>query len=455
MSLIGLLQAIDYSQHDVDLFVYSHRGELMQHIPKEVHLLPEIPAYAHIERPMKEALKNGHLGIVAARLMSKWKYRKYKKRVHPTEGSAIFQYVDNEVCKVLPSLKHFGTYDLAISFLTPHGVVLKKVNAKKKAAWIHTDYSKIGVDVDLEYPIWNGYDHIVSISQDVTKAFLTRFPTLKDKIVEIENILSPAFVRRRADEIPEDVIRQEMPREEGVINLLSVGRFSYPKNYDNVPMICKMINDKAPLQLPRGGEGLTGLRNDNDNCLTDLSSNNSQFSILNSQLDNVPVVPPLSGETEGAHSQFSILNSQLDNVPVKIKWFLIGFGGDEALIRRKIAEADMEDDVIILGKKSNPYPYIKACDIYVQPSRFEGKSVTVREAQMLCKPVIVTDYPTASSQVHHGQDGIIVPLENTECAHAISQFIQNQSLQDEIKAYLYAHDYGNTKESDKINQLID
>ena len=427
MSLIGLLQAIDYSQHDVDLFVYSHRGELMQHIPKEVHLLPEIPAYAHIERPMKETLKNGHLGIVAARLMSKWKYRKYKKRVHPTEGSAIFQYVDNEVCKVLPSLKHFGTYDLAISFLTPHGVVLKKVNAKKKAAWIHTDYSKIGVDVDLEYPIWNGYDHIVSISQDVTKAFLTRFPTLKDKIVEIENILSPAFVRRRADEIPEEEIRREMPREDGVINLLSVGRFSYPKNYDNVPMICKMINDKAPLQLPRGGEGLT-------------ESGGRNFT-------------PLSGETEGAHSQFSILNSQLDNVPVKTKWFLIGFGGDEALIRRKIAEAGMEDYVIILGKKSNPYPYIKACDIYVQPSRFEGKSVTVREAQMLCKPVIVTDYPTASSQVRHGQDGIIVPLDNAECAHAISQFIQNQSLQDEIKAYLNTHDYGNTKEVEKVYEL--
>ena len=404
ISLIGLLQAIDYSQHDVDLFVYSHRGELMQYIPKEVHLLPEIPAYAHIERPMKEALKNGHFGIVAARLMSKWKYRKYKKRVHPTEGSAIFQYVDNEVCKVLPSLKHFGTYDLAISFLTPHGVVLKKVNAKKKAAWIHTDYSKIGVDVDLEYPIWNGYDHIVSISQDVTKAFLTRFPTLKDKIVEIENILSPAFVRRRADEIPEEEIRQEMSREEGVINLLSVGRFCKAKNYDNVPMICKQINDNV------------------------------------NQASRTP--------TQGRKTV-----SVNVNVPVRTKWFLIGFGGDEALIRRKIAEAGMEDHVIILGKKSNPYPYIKACDIYVQPSRYEGKSVTVREAQMLCKPVIVTDYPTASSQVRHGQDGIIVPLANTECAHAISQFIQNQALQDEIKAYLNTHDYGNTNEVEKVYEL--
>lgn len=384
ISLIGLLQAIDYSQHDVDLFVYSHRGELMQHIPKEVHLLPEIPAYAHIERPMKEALKNGHFGIVAGRLVAKLRHKLYKRRKNPIDNAAVLHYIFSSVEPFLPRINPTVEYDMAISFLMPHNIVLNKVRAKKKVCWIHTDYTHIDVNAPLELPTWSRYDHIVSISPDVTRTFLQVFPTLKDKIVEIENILSPTFVRRRADEIPEDVIRQEMPREEGVINLLSVGRFSYPKNYDNVPMICKQIND---------------------------------------------------------------------NVPVKIKWFLIGFGGDEALIRRKIAEAGMEDHVIILGKKSNPYPYIKACDIYVQPSRYEGKSVTVREAQMLCKPVIVTDYPTASSQVRHGQDGIIVPLDNTECAHAISQFIQNQALQDEITAYLNTHDYGNTKEVEKVYEL--
>lgn len=385
MSLIGLLQAIDYSQHDVDLFVYSHRGELMQHIPKEVHLLPEIPAYAHIERPMKEALKKGHLGIVAGRLVAKLRHKLYKRRKNPIDNAAVLHYIFSSVEPFLPRINPTVEYDMAISFLMPHNIVLNKVRAKKKVCWIHTDYTHIDVNAPLELPTWSRYDHIVSISPDVTRTFLQVFPTLKDKIVEIENILSPAFVRRRADEIPEEEIRQEMPREEGVINLLSVGRFSYPKNYDNVPMICKQIND---------------------------------------------------------------------NVNVIIKWFLIGFGGDEALIRRKIAEAGMEDHVIILGKKSNPYPYIKACDIYVQPSRYEGKSVTVREAQMLCKPVIVTDYPTASSQVRHGQDGIIVPLDNTECAHAISQFIQNQALQDEIKAYLNTHDYGNTNEVEKVYKLL-
>ena len=67
----------------------------------------------------------------------------------------------------------------------------------------------------------------------------------------------------------------------------------------------------------------------------------------------------------------------------------------------------LEDSFILLGKQLNPYPYIKACDLYVQPSRYEGKAVTVTEAQALHKPVLITNYETAHSQLTNGFDGYI------------------------------------------------
>lgn len=145
-----------------------------------------------------------------------------------------------------------------------------------------------------------------------------------------------------------------------------------------------------------------------------------------------------------------IIAQGIDN----IKWYIIGFGGEEALIRAKIAEAGMEEHVILLGKKENPYPYIKACDIYVQPSRYEGKSVTVREAQMLCKPVVVTAYPTAASQIQHGIDGVIVPMDNDGCARGLAEFIADTALQQSLTAYLATHDYGNEREVEKIYALL-
>ena len=93
-------------------------------------------------------------------------------------------------------------------------------------------------------------------------------------------------------------------------------------------------------------------------------------------------------------------------------------------------------------------------DIYVKASRYECKSVTVREAQVLCKPVIVTDYPTAKSQITDGTDGVIVPMENEACAMGIVNVIKDKELHETISNYLATHDYGNEGEVEKVYNLL-
>lgn len=114
----------------------------------------------------------------------------------------------------------------------------------------------------------------------------------------------------------------------------------------------------------------------------------------------------------------------------------------------------MQNRVIILGKKENPYPYIKMCDIYVQPSRYEGKCVAVREAQMLGKPVIITNYATSGSQLEDGVDGIIVPMDNKGCADKMAEVLINTTLKKKIVENVRQRDYTNAKEIEKINRLI-
>jgi hypothetical protein len=119
---------------------------------------------------------------------------------------------------------------------------LEKVRAKRKACWIHTDYSTIDVNAELELPVWSSYDIIVAISEEARNAFLKVFPSLRGKTMEMENILSSDFVRKRADMISLNEVEKVMPLETNIIRLLSVGRFSEAKNYDNVPDICSRIN---------------------------------------------------------------------------------------------------------------------------------------------------------------------------------------------------------------------
>lgn len=415
-SLIGLLNALDYTRYEVDLFVYEHRGEFMDMIPKQVNLLPEIGSYAAIEKPLKEAIKSGHIGIALGRLLAKRKGKRFAQEHSGKESIAVFQYVHTYVTPLLPSLHKYGEYDLAISFLIPHNIVRDKVKAKQKWAWIHTDYSFLEMDTEVELPVWSAYDKIVSISEDVTKGFLSKFPSLENKIILIENILSEQFVREQADnglKFKDDSLKCKVESLKcnvdglgpntlhlkpstlnphpstlhltpSTINLLSVGRFSYAKAFDRAVHICKAIIDKG----------------------------------------------------------------------IDIRWYIVGFGGEEEKIKKVIHETGMEERFILVGKQLNPYPFIKACDVYIQPSRYEGKAVTVREAQILCKPVVITNYATASSQVQDGVDGLIVPNDIEGAAEGIAAFLQNKQKQQEIVAYLQNHHYGNEDEVKKIDYYL-
>lgn len=150
-----------------------------------------------------------------------------------------------------------------------------------------------------------------------------------------------------------------------------------------------------------------------------------------------------------------------DNVPdicsrlENVKWYIIGYGPDENLIKQKIAEAGMEDRVILLGKKVNPYPYFKACDFYIQPSRYEGNAVTVNEALILGKKVAVTNYATAASQIDNGVNGVIVPLENEKCAEGLSAFIADKQLQEKITQNIKNSDFSNSDGFKKIIEILE
>lgn len=380
-SLLGLLENIDYARNEVDLFLLRHVGELMSYLPEKVNLLPRSDEYSCLGIPLIDVLKKGQFKIAYGRYSGK---KRAQKRVQVLnihgDHNVTNEYSHKYTVKHLPMMSE-KCYDLAISFMSPHYYVAQKVNAKKKLAWIHTDYKTLAVDVESELSMWDAYDYIGSISEDVTASFLHTFPSLERKIVLIENTMPENTMKSQADAF---TVEHEMPKD-GSIKLLTIGRFTYPKRMDEIPEICRIIRAQS----------------------------------------------------------------------VNVKWYLIGFGGDEDLIRQKIAEAGMEQYVVMLGKKENPYPYIKACDVYLQPSRYEGKSIAVREAQLFHKPVIITDYSTAHSQLEDGVDGVIVPMELNACAKEIAWIASDTRMLNRLSSNTFNRDYVGATEVQKIYALME
>lgn len=376
-SLIGLLESIDYRKNSVDLFLYRKEGEFLKFIPKEVNILPQINEYINFDRPIKDVLfsKNFIFGI--KRLKSKIRI---KKRGYENVWSSL-QYIYHDMMSLLPNLDK--EYDLAINFLNPAEILVEKVSAKKKVAWIHTDYTKFTPDKDIDLYVYSNIDYIVNVSQECEKQFLSIYKELQDKCLVIENILSESFIKKESKKKIKDSRFDYKCKK--TIKILSIGRYDDAKNFDNIPKIC----------------------------------------------------------------------SDIVNRGINIKWYIIGFGNNESLIREKIEEFNMQEYVILLGKKENPYPYIKACDIYIQPSRYEGKAVAVREAQILNKPVVITNFETSRSQLTDGFDGVIVPMDNEGCAEGICNLIKDKELQHKLIENTKITDYTNKQELEKIYALLE
>jgi glycosyltransferase involved in cell wall biosynthesis len=119
---------------------------------------------------------------------------------------------------------------------------------------------------------------------------------------------------------------------------------------------------------------------------------------------------------------------QLVKMGKYFKWYIIGEGDERVYLETKIKEYQLENSFILLGLKDNPYPYVKQSFLYVQPSRYEGKSLAIDEAKILAKPIITTNYPTAKDQIDHGVNGIICEMNPMALAQQILALTENPNL---------------------------
>ncbi|WP_195986772.1 glycosyltransferase [Clostridium sp. D53t1_180928_C8] len=378
-SLLSMLDSFDYDNNNVDLMLYSHTGDFMNLISNKVNLLEENKKYSTFRKSIGQTFKDKQFLLGLTRLMARNNCTKIANKFNLSESSYVqMQLMWKYAINFLPNLDK--EYDLAISYLWPHYFVAEKVNAKKKVAWIHTDYSKLDTYIDEDLKIWDKYDCIFAVSEECKNSFLNKYGSLKNKVKVLENITAVNFIKNMAKEEINDFYTKE-----GEFNLLSVARFSPAKGIDNAVRALKILHDR----------GLTN-----------------------------------------------------------IKWNVVGYGGDEENIRKLIKENNLNDSFILLGKKTNPYPYMKKCDLYVQPSRYEGKAVTVTEAQILSKPVLITNYPTAKSQIRNGIDGYICELGPRGIADGIEELYINTNTRKGFSNTCININFENGSELEKIYKLM-
>ena len=140
---------------------------------------------------------------------------------------------------------------------------------------------------------------------------------------------------------------------------------------------------------------------------------------------------------------------------VDFKWFAIGRGELQAEIEQKIKEKNLENKFILLGERANPYPYIAGCDIYVQPSYFEGKSIAIDEAKCFAKPIVATKFTTVLDQLADGETAVLAQINAESVAEKIMQLISDNELCEALSENLKKEKLGNEEEIEKFYNMLD
>lgn len=373
-SLVTLLNCIDYEQYDVDLVLFAPKGIFLKQLPKNVKLLYLNDDYKTFTSGLSSAivsfLKQGKIGMAFSRLLYT-----FKSNVIKNKGKAE-QYSWNHLKKSINSLPK--EYDAAIGFLEKSSIyfVVDCVKAKKKIGFIHNDYVKLDLDASFDLPYFEKLNTIATVSEQCVTVLKEVFPTQKDKVELLYNIVSAKLIHQMAEETV--TIDTSKP------SLLSIGRLHSQKGFD-------LAIEAAAILKQQG---------------------------------------------------------------LNFVWYIIGEGAERKALEQAITNNDLEKHVVLLGIKENPYPYIKQTTIFVQPSRYEGKSIALDEAKLLHKPIVVTNFTTAKDQINHLKNGIICEMDANSLADALTSLLQNESLQNELSLHLSKESLGSEDEIDKFYTIV-
>lgn len=348
-ALISALNALDYSENEVTLYVRKNRMDLLPQVNRNV-------SKTIINQDTTKYYRKPY--AIWLQLLLKIKYsQKTKQKLNVYIISSQMKYEKE---------RYFSDdveYDLAVSYIQSYTAkfVDENVKARRKVMFYHGSTDEFH---DVNEKAMQHFERIYCVSKGAQKAVQGFYPQYVDKIDCLENYVDAESVRQKANEFVPDY-----PNDKLI--LCSCGRITPVKGYDLAVGAAEILK-----------------------------------------------------------------KSGLD-----FKWYFVGDGVDRTKIEALISEKQLDDYIVITGLQNNPYPYIKNCDIYVQPSYEEAYGLTIIEAQILDKIIVSTKTVGGVDIIHDGIDGLLVDIDAKSIAQKISLICQDKDLQKSIQNNLAKIDY--------------
>ena len=145
---------------------------------------------------------------------------------------------------------------------------------------------------------------------------------------------------------------------------------------------------------------------------------------------------------------------------IKEKLYFIGNGEKIELIKQKIREYNLENDVVLLGQIENPYPFFKNAKLFVHTAKYEGLPTVLLESLALGTPVVAYDCPTGPKDIlgKNSEYGELIPLndKDTFVKKVYELMNKNEKYENYRKLSLVrANDFSMESNKAKLKELIE
>ena len=218
--------------YDLTLCIFNPTGEYMSQIPENVKVIQPDSAFRYLGMSQAEAAKR------LPDLMGRTFYY------------LIMRLFGNEVMYrwMLKTQKPLGDYDYAISgmqsavagvfFSGCNELILEKVNAREKIAYIHCDYVLSGIDNEYNRSVYRRLDKILVPNRSNYRQFVSVLPDLKDRVFIVNNFCNYSEVREKANVDPIDYDKSKA-------NIVTVARISHEKGVDRAIQACERLKNEG------------------------------------------------------------------------------------------------------------------------------------------------------------------------------------------------------------------
>lgn len=282
-------------------------------------------------------------------------------------------------------------YDVSIGFMERSALYFSvcKVKSDNKIGFIHNDYSKYKFNYKLDNKYFKSLSKVATVSNECKKVLCDIFPQYSNKFIVIKNMIDCKYIEKKASEVPDFSVIRCSNIKENCV---------FDKNYINIVTVARLVEQKG--------------------------------------IDNA----------------IKICNTVKEKVS-NVRWFVIGEGSEKSKLENLIKQYKLENSFFLVGKQANPYYWINNCDIYVQPSRYEGYGITVAEALCLKKVIIASNIKVFDELIENEVTGILAS-DNEDFANKILECIESESYKNKIISNLQKFNSNEQAEIQKLYEIL-